>query len=146
MLFSLILRVATRLIIPLLLLFSIFLLLRGHNDPGGGFVGGLVAASGIVLYAFSRGDAKARGVLRVPPRLLLGLGLACAGGAGLLALGGGDPFLHSLWTPEVQLLGGHMKAGTTLLFDIGVFFVVVGTVLLMVFSIGETGHTGTEKL
>lgn len=146
MLFSLILRVASRLIIPLLLLFSIFLLLRGHNDPGGGFVGGLVAGSGFVLYAFSRGDAQARRVLRVAPRLLLGIGLACALGAGLLALGLGEPFLHSLWTPEVHLLNGHMKAGTTLLFDIGVFFVVIGTVLLMVFSVGETGHTETEAL
>jgi multicomponent Na+:H+ antiporter subunit B len=146
MLFSLILRVATRLLIPLLLLFSIFLLLRGHNDPGGGFVGGLVAASSFVLYAFSRGDAQARRVLRVAPRFLLGIGLACALGAGLLALAAGDPFLHSLWTPEVELLGGHMKAGTTLVFDIGVFFVVIGTVLLMVFSVGETGHTETEEL
>lgn len=146
MLFSLILRVTTRLIIPLLLLFSIFLLLRGHNNPGGGFVGGLVAGSGFVLYAFSRGDGEARHVLKVPPRLLLGMGLACALGAGLLALGGGDPFLHSLWTPEWALLGGHMKAGSTLLFDIGVFFVVVGTVLLMVFSVGQTGHTETDEL
>jgi multicomponent Na+:H+ antiporter subunit B len=146
MLFSLILRVATRLLIPLLLLFSIFLLLRGHSSPGGGFVGGLVAGSSFVLYAFSRGDAQARRVLGVAPRLLLGTGLACALGAGLLALGLGEPFLHSLWTPELTLLGGHMKAGSTLLFDIGVFFVVVGTVLLMVFSIGETGQTNTADL
>ena len=146
MLFSLILRVATRLIIPLLLLFSIFLLLRGHNDPGGGFVGGLVAGSGFVLYAFSRGGGQARRALNVPPRLLLGAGLACALGAGLLALGRGEPFLHSLWTPEWTLLNGHIKAGSTLLFDIGVFFVVVGTVLLMVFSVGQTGYTETERL
>lgn len=145
-LYSLILRVATRLLVPLLLLFSIFLLLRGHSAPGGGFVGGLMAASGIVLYAFSRGDEQARHVLRLAPRLLLGLGLTCALGAGLLALGLGEPFLRSLWIPELHLIGGHLKAGTTLLFDIGVFLVVIGTVLLMVFSIGETGHTKTEAL
>ena len=146
MLFSLILMVATRLLIPLLLLFSIFLLLRGHNNPGGGFVGGLVAGSSFVLYALSRGAAQARQVLRIAPRLLLGIGLSCALGAGLLALGVGDPFLHSLWTPEVDLLGGHMKLGSTLLFDIGVFAVVVGTVLLMVFAIGQTGHIEAEAL
>lgn len=146
MLFSLILRVATRLLVPLLLLFSIFLLLRGHNDPGGGFVGGLVAGSGMVLYAFSRGNGPAREVLGAAPRLLLAVGLSCALGSGLLALGLGDAFLTSLWTPEVHLLGGHLKGGTTLLFDIGVFLVVVGTVLLMVFSIGDDRQTATDTL
>lgn len=146
MVFSLILRVTTRLLIPLLLLFSIFLLLRGHSEPGGGFVGGLVAASAFVLYAFSRGNKQAAEVLYAAPRTLLAVGLGCALGSGLLALGLGEPFLKSLWTELTFPLGIHYDLGTTLLFDIGVFAVVVGTVLLMVFSLEDRGATLSEWL
>ena len=78
MLYSLILRVAARVLVPLLLLFSLFMLLRGHNLPGGGFVGGLVAASAFVLYVLTAGVQASRKVLRVEPHTLLGLGLVCA--------------------------------------------------------------------
>lgn len=146
MIYSLILRVATRLLIPLLLLFSAFLLLRGHNEPGGGFVGGLVAASGFVLYAFSRGNQQAAEVLHAPPRSLLGIGLACALGAGLLALWSGAAFLQSLWTDLHLPFGLEYHLGTTLLFDIGVFLVVVGTAMLMVLSLEERGTILAERL
>lgn len=139
MIYSLILQVATRLLIPILLVFSVFMLLRGHNYPGGGFVGGLVAGSGFVLYAFSRGVGAAQRVLRVDPQTLLGVGLGCALGSGILALLRGQAFLTGLWA-DVHLPGGiDLHIGSTLLFDIGVFFVVIGTVLLMVFSVEERG-------
>ncbi|PEN12986.1 Na(+)/H(+) antiporter subunit B [Longibacter salinarum] len=135
---SLILQIATRLLVPILLVFSVFMLLRGHNLPGGGFVGGLVAASAFVLYALAVGVDGARRVLRIEPRTLLGTGLALALGAGLLALGTGNSFLQSLWL-KVPLPGldDPLKLGSTLAFDIGVMFVVVGTVLLMVFSVED---------
>lgn len=135
---SLILRITTRLLVPILLLFSIFMLLRGHNLPGGGFVGGLVAGSAFVLYALAVGVDGAREVLRVEPRTLLGTGMAFAVGAGILALVTGHAFLQSLWL-KVPLPGldEPLKLGSTLIFDIGVMFAVVGTVLLMVFSVED---------
>lgn len=144
MIYSLILRVATRLLIPLLLIFSIFMLLRGHSHPGGGFVGGLVAGSAFVLYAFSRGTGAAQRVLRVSPQTLLGVGLGCALGSGLLALMQGKAFLTGLWVDVHLPGGGDLHLGSTLIFDIGVFLVVVGTVLLMVFSVEERGPTLTR--
>ncbi len=141
MIYSLILQVATRLLIPLLLVFSVFMLLRGHNLPGGGFVGGLIAGSAFVLYAFSRGAGAAQRVMRVEPQTLLGVGLACALGSGILALARGRAFLTGLWA-DLHLPGGiDLHLGSTLLFDIGVFFVVIGTVVLMVFSVEERGPT-----
>ena len=137
MIYSLIFRVAARLLVPLLLLFSVFMMLRGHNLPGGGFVGGLVAASAFVLYALAAGVDEARGVLSVEPQTLLGVGLACAYGAGILALILGKPFLTGLWVDLHIPALGHLHLGSTLLFDLGVMLVVVGTVLLMVFSVED---------
>ncbi len=137
MLYSLILRVAARVLVPLLLLFSLFMLLRGHSLPGGGFVGGLMAASAFVLYVLTGGVHESRRMLRVEAHTLLGAGLACAYGAGVLALVMGEPFLTSLWVDLHLPLIGHLHLGSTLLFDIGVMLVVVGTVLLMVFSVED---------
>lgn len=137
MIYSLILRVAARVLVPLLLLFSVFMLLRGHNLPGGGFVGGLVAASAFVLHVLAAGVHESRRVLRVEPQTLLGLGLACAYGAGLLALLVGEPFLTGLWWDLHLPVLGDLHLGSTLLFDIGVMLVVIGTVLLMVFSVED---------
>jgi len=137
MLYSLILRVTARVLVPLLLLFSLFMLLRGHNLPGGGFVGGLVAASAFVLYVLTAGVRASRQVLHVEPHTLLGLGLVCAYGTGLLALVLGEPFLTSLWVDLHIPVLGDVHLGSTLPFDIGVMLVVVGTALLMVFSVED---------
>ena len=76
---------------------ALFLLMRGHNEPGGGFVGGLVAASAIALYALAAGVDAARKLLRVDVRALMGAGLALAVGAGLLAFLAQMPFLTGQW-------------------------------------------------
>ena len=132
---SLILSTATRFLLPLLLLFSIFLLLRGHNEPGGGFVGGLVAATAFVLYALAYGVEMAQRVLYVHPRILIGTGLLAAAGSGLFAVVNQQPFLTGLWSEhEVPVLG---KVGTPLLFDVGVYLVVVGITLMIIFSLAE---------
>jgi multicomponent Na+:H+ antiporter subunit B len=137
MLYSLIFRVAARLLVPVLMLFAVFMMLRGHNLPGGGFVGGLVAASAFVLYALAAGVDRAREVLRVEPQTLLGGGLALAYGAGFLALALGEPFLTGLWVDLHIPVLGHLHLGSTLIFDLGVMLVVIGTVLLMVFSVED---------
>lgn len=132
---SLILSTATRLLLPLMLLYSVFLLIRGHNEPGGGFVGGLVAASAIALIKFSSGLERARAALRFDPITLVGTGLLVAFASGLLPLVAGMPFLTALWWD--QKIPVLLKAGTPVLFDLGVHVLVVGVVLTMIFALSE---------
>jgi multicomponent Na+:H+ antiporter subunit B len=126
-------RSAARLLMPLLLLFAVFLLIRGHNEPGGGFVGGLVAASAFALYGIAFGIERARQALIVEPMTLLGAGLLIALASGLPAVVLGQPFLTAQWTH------GPFAIGTPTIFDIGVFLVVAGVVLMMIFSLAEEG-------
>ncbi len=116
---------------PLLLLFSVFLLFRGHNQPGGGFVGGLVAAAAFALYGVAYGVQQARDALLVRPITLLGTGLLLALVSGLPAVLGGQPFLTALW------VGGPLPLGTPAVFDAGVFLVVAGVVLMKIFTLAE---------
>lgn len=120
---SLILRTSSRLILPAALIFSLYVLLRGHNEPGGGFIGGLIAAAGIAVHTIPRGREALTSVLRVSPKAYIGAGIAFAIVSGLPALFMAEPFLTHLWpAPSLGL-------GTTLVFDIGVYLVVVGAVL-----------------
>lgn len=133
---SLILLTAARLLAPLLLLFSIFLLVRGHNEPGGGFAGGLVAATAFILLAISRDPQAARTALRIEPQALMGAGLLIAVGAGVVGLLVGQPLLTGQWV-ELDLPTGKLEVGTPLLFDVGVYLVVLGSTLTMVLTLAE---------
>jgi multisubunit Na+/H+ antiporter MnhC subunit len=128
---SLILRTATRVLMPLLLLFGVFLLLRGHNAPGGGFAGGLIVAAAYALHSFAFGGAAARRALLVDPSRLIGAGLLLALGCGALPILDGREFLTTLW------LNPRLGIGTALLFDLGVFLVVIGVALTMTFTLLE---------
>jgi multicomponent Na+:H+ antiporter subunit B len=134
---SLILRTATRLILPLALLLSLFLLARGHDAPGGGFIGGLVAAAAFALHAMGSGVPAARRLLRVAPHRLCAGGLLLAAGSGVPALLGGRPLMTGLWV-EVPLPGGRtVAAGTPLAFDLGVYLLVVGIALMILWTLAE---------
>ncbi|MFB3779711.1 MAG: Na+/H+ antiporter subunit B [Bryobacteraceae bacterium] len=126
-----------RLLSPLLLVCSVLVLLRGHNAPGGGFVGGLLAAAAFSLQAIVKGTAAARRTLRVRPHALLGAGLLASLGSGVPALLAGRPFLSGSWARLTMPFGGEIEVGTVLLFDVGVYLVVLGSVLLMVFTLSE---------
>ncbi len=132
---SLILRTTTRLLFPLTLVFSIFLLVRGHNEPGGGFVGGLAAASAFALVLGADGLAKARRVLRVDPLVLVGTGLAVALLSGLPPLLDGGAFLTGHWLDAKIPAIGHL--GTPFLFDVGVYLTVLGVATTIVFELAE---------
>ncbi len=134
---SLILRTTARFLLPILLLFAVFLFLRGHDEPGGGFVAGLVAATGIVLVAIASGPAEARKVLRVEPRNLTGLGLLIALLSGLPALVAGHPFQKGLWGDIAP--GGVLELGigTPVIFDLGVALLVFGMSLMIVLALLE---------
>jgi multicomponent Na+:H+ antiporter subunit B len=132
---SLIVMTTARYLLPLMLLFSVYLLLRGHDGPGGGFIGGLVASTAFSLYALAYDVAQARRTLRVDPHLLIAAGLLAALASGMLSLVLGKPFLTGLWVGlELPALG---KIGTPLLFDTGVYLVVIGVALIIIFELAE---------
>ena len=135
---SIILRTATRYMFPPLLVFSIYVLLRGHHYPGGGFVGGLFAGSAFALYALAFDVASARRVLRLDPRDISAYGLALAFLSGLPGLFSNHPFLTGTWW-NLHLPGMELHIGTPMIFDIGVYLVVLGVLLTLVFALGEEG-------
>lgn len=135
---SVILQTATGLLRPLLLMFSVFLLLRGHHEPGGGFVGGLVAASAYVLHAIAYDVASARRILRVEPQLLIGAGLLLALGSALVSVVQGGVFMTGRWAGLDLPLLGHLDIGTPVFFDMGVYLVVLGTTLMVFLSLRES--------
>jgi len=144
---SLILSSATRIITPLLLAFSVFVLLRGHNAPGGGFIGGLLAAVALCLYAKALGVPAARAAMRLAPASvgMAGVGLALAAGAmGLLARGS---FLAGVW-PFLETAADGTKSGlpvgSIILFDVGVYLVVVGAVAALFFAFEDDAERGRD--
>jgi multicomponent Na+:H+ antiporter subunit B len=132
---SLILQTASRYLMVLLVIFSVFILLRGHNEPGGGFVGGLLIAGAFALYGLAYTPNTARRLLRLDPRTIIGVGLVTAAGSGLAAVWHGQPFLTGQWLPyRIPFLG---KLGTVFFFDVGVYLVVLGTTLLVLLTLEE---------
>ncbi len=133
---STILRTATRFLLPLLLLFALVIFLQGHNKPGGGFIGGLVAAAAFSLHALAFDPRETRRMLVVDLRTLIGAGLSIALASAVAPLAVGKPFFKGLWT-EVEIGGNLLHLGTPLLFDLGVFLLVVGVAMLMVLTLLE---------
>ncbi|QXC59659.1 hypothetical protein KSP35_14860 [Aquihabitans sp. G128] len=134
---SLILDVVVRVVFHSAFLLGLFLLFTGHNRPGGGFVGGLVAGAALALRYVAGGIDEVREALPVRAWTLLGIGLACATGSAIVPLLAGRELLEH-FKGEVHL--GPMGAAhynTALVFDIGVAFVVVGMTLMLLVAFGE---------
>ncbi len=120
----------------LMVLFSIFILLRGHNDPGGGFIGGLIAASAFAIYGIANGVTPVRRALYFHPITLAGFGVFVGALAGIVSMFFKVPFMTGLWVyPTIG--GAELKLSTTLVFDIGVYFAVVGTVTAIALALEE---------
>ncbi len=135
---SLILRTATRLLVSLILVFSVYLLLRGHNAPGGGFAGALVAATGFALYIMAEGAGSVRKAIRIDPRRLIIFGIGLTLITGLIALVSGKPFLTGLWWPIAEHMDTpNVVVGTPIFFDIGVYAIVLGTILTLILTLEE---------
>ena len=134
---TVILRTIAPLLVLTMLVFSVFVLLRGHNEPGGGFSGGLVAAAAFALLTIATDVPTTRRTLRMSPRIFIGAGLLVAIASGAIGLIGGGAFLTGVWA-ELSLPGGaKLAVGTPLLFDVGVYLVVIGVVLTIVLSLME---------
>ncbi len=129
-------KTASGYLLPLLLLFSIFILLRGHYLPGGGFVGGLIASIAFVLHSFANGLERTKGIIKFHPGFLMPIGLSLALLSGFAPLLSGLPFMTGLWADApIPVLG---LVGSALFFDTGVYLVVIGVVLTIIFTISET--------
>jgi len=135
---STILQTAANYLLPILLLFSIFLLLRGHYYPGGGFVGGLVASIAFVLHSFAYGTDSTMKILRYKPLTLIPIGLGIATLSMFLPVLFGLPVMTGLWIEQpIPVIG---MIGSALFFDLGVYLVVIGVVLTILFTISLETH------
>jgi multicomponent Na+:H+ antiporter subunit B len=134
---SLILKTISKTLLPLLILFSVFVLLRGHYLPGGGFIGGLIAAIAFILHAFANGLTQTKNLLRIHPGFLIPIGLSIAVLSALVPIFiTGEPLMTGLWyEKDIAILG---KIGSALFFDTGVYLVVVGVCLTIIFTISES--------
>ncbi|MFD2516038.1 MnhB domain-containing protein [Pontibacter locisalis] len=175
---TIIFATAIRILTPLFLLFSIYILFRGHNHPGGGFIGGLIGSITFVFHVLAHGSQRtakeyfslklyryeklpAQGqfnyfkrfinhkffnreikgepwgyyLIRLRPSFVMGTGLVMAAGSGMVGLFKGDPFMTGYWLDaKVPVIG---SVGTPLLFDMGVYQLVLGMVLKIIFTMSR---------
>jgi multicomponent Na+:H+ antiporter subunit B len=133
---TLIFRTAAPFLTALMLLFSVFVLLRGHNEPGGGFIGGLIAASALAIYGIACGVQAVRRAIVFHPLAIAGFGLLASTVAGLLSALLAVPFMTGLWIyPHV--FGVEVPLSSVMLFDTGVYLVVVGAVTSIALALEE---------
>jgi multicomponent Na+:H+ antiporter subunit B len=133
---TLIFRTIAPYLSALMILFSVFVLLRGHNEPGGGFIGGLIGASAIAIYGIAFGVAQVRRAIWVHPNALAGLGLLISALSGLASAFVGRPILTGLWWLPV-LQGVELPISTVLAFDVGVYLVVLGSFASIALALEE---------
>ncbi|MGR7025035.1 Na+/H+ antiporter subunit A [Geodermatophilus sp. URMC 62] len=133
---SVVLEVVTRILFHTIVVFSLYLLFSGHNEPGGGFAGGLVAGLALVLRYLAGGRYELGEAAPVAPGLLLGCGLLFAGGTGVAGLLLGAGVLQTAVLEATLPVLGDVKLVTSLFFDLGVYLIVVGLVLDVLRSLG----------
>ncbi|WP_282037606.1 MnhB domain-containing protein [Saccharicrinis aurantiacus] len=131
------LQLAAKFIRSIMLVASVFILLRGHNAPGGGFIGGLLASAGIVIYtiAFYSLPLLSKTLRTIAPLRIVGLILAL--GSGILGLIFGESFLHAQWFKLNIPILGTIDLSTPLLFDIGVYLAVIGVMVMVILLLME---------
>jgi multicomponent Na+:H+ antiporter subunit B len=134
---TLIFRTVAPLITVTMLVYSMFVMLRGHNEPGGGFIGGLIAASAIAIYGMAAGSTAVRQALKADPLAFAGFGVVLATLSGMLSLVYDLPFLTGLWAPFY--FGGGQVLSTPLFFDIGVYLAVFGTLSAIALALEDDG-------
>ena len=134
---SVILQIAARHMRPLLIILSVVVLYRGHNEPGGGFIGGLMLGAAYILYAMGFGVEKTQKTIFFNPVNLTALGLLLALLSGVPALIAGDVFMTGEWITLFKHTVFELKLGTPLLFDLGVYLTVAGMLMLVMFSVME---------
>lgn len=143
---SLIVDVSARMIVLSAFVFSLYLLAAGHNQPGGGFIGGLVAGAGVALVYVAGGLDDVRGMLPFRPWSVLGGGLVLAALAAIVPLALGGAVLEQDFATLHPPLLGDVKVTSALVFDTGVYAVVLGMVLMAFEALGEDEPPDGEEL
>lgn len=134
---NIILEKIVRLFLQVMLVYSVYLLFRGHNNPGGGFIAGIIASTGFIFYAIIFGSERIPKMIGMSPVRWMGVGLLLVFVAAMLPVFYQKPILTGLWIPDGVPVFGPLHLGTPLLFDAGVFLVVTGVILTIVTSIME---------
>lgn len=134
---SVALETTARALQPLILFFSVFLLLRGHDEPGGGFVGGLTAAAAFTLHGLAYGNASAQRAVGLRCETIAAVGLVVVTLTAVAPLLVGHPMLSAAWTELDLGAFGTVELGTPLLFDVGIYLLVMGSTLTIVLTLGE---------
>jgi multisubunit Na+/H+ antiporter MnhB subunit len=129
-------RLAAKYLKPLLVILSLIVLYRGHNIPGGGFIGGLLAASGYIIYMMAYGAKSTLEKMWIKPFGLMALGLSLAMLSGFISPMIGETFMTGQW---LSIAG--VKLGTPTLFDVGVYFTVIAVMLVIMIAIFENLET-----
>ncbi|MDP1558685.1 MAG: monovalent cation/H+ antiporter subunit A [Nitrosomonas sp.] len=139
----------TRLLLPLALLVSVYILLRGHNMPGGGFIAGLITAAALIMQYLANGVAWTQQRLPANVHSVIGYGLLIAVLTGLASWLFGYPFLTSTFSHLHWPLVGEFELASAMAFDLGVYLVVVGATLLIIINLGlmhsRSPHSGARK-
>jgi multicomponent K+:H+ antiporter subunit A len=142
--YPIMLRILMRPLLPLALAVAVYIFLRGHNLPGGGFIAGLIAAVAILMQYVSAGAAYAAPRLSLPFAGLLAAGLLIATATGAGSLLFRQPFLTSSYTYVTLPIVGKFELATAMLFDFGIFLVVLGTLLMALTELGQLGSRERE--
>jgi multicomponent Na+:H+ antiporter subunit B len=132
---SVILQIAQRYVRFLLLFFAVIALLRGHNHPGGGFIGGLLAGLSIVLKGFAYDMDQMKSQMKFSDLGFIGTGLGLILLSTVPSIWKGMEFMTGIWVTVPLPILGELKLGTPLLFDMGVFFIVIGVIVMFWFSL-----------
>ena len=127
---SVILQIAAKYVRWLLVFFAIVALYRGHNQPGGGFIGGLLVSLSVVFYSFAFDANKAKAKLKLQPEGYIAFGLILIILSVLPGMIMGKVLMSGIWTSIDLPILGELKLGTPFLFDIGVFLAIIGVILL----------------
>ena len=143
---SVILDVAVRAELHTLLLVSLYFLFAGHNQPGGGFAGGLIASAALCLRYVAGGEASLARSVPVPPPIILGAGLLLAIVTGTIPLLFGDQFLGSAILERDLPVFGNVKFTSVLAFDTGVYLVVLGMAMLLLEQFGRADGAAEEEV
>ena len=140
-----ILRTFALLLMPLMIMVAVFIFLRGHNLPGGGFIAGLIASVALISMYLANGIEWTQQRLRVDMHLTIGFGLLIATATGLVAIGFGYPFLTSAFSHIHWPVVGEFEIASAIAFDLGVFLVVVGSTVLSLVQLGKLSVGSHEK-
>jgi multicomponent Na+:H+ antiporter subunit B len=136
---TLIFRTVAPLLTALMMMFSVFVTLRGHNEPGGGFIGGLIAASALAIYGIAYGVEAVRRAIWFHPLSIAGGGLLLSAVSGLVSALAGVPYMTGIWIYP-HLFGTEIPLSTVMSFDIGVYLVVLGAITSIALALEERDH------